>query len=114
MEGICEELALIPYIGYQSYIGGPCDDSDHTTTTTTAAGRAITLVSSLGRIDQDRDVAAVVVGMDPAINYYKIQYAQLCIHQNNKGCLFIATNLDMVFPTTEGDQDWAAGGAMVG
>ena len=94
------------------YIGGPCDDSDHTTTTTTAAGRAITLVSSLGRIDQDRDVAAVVVGMDPAINYYKIQYAQLCIHKN-KDCLFIATNLDMVFPTEE-DQDWAAGGAMVG
>jgi hypothetical protein len=51
--------------------------------------------------------------IDPAINYYKVQYAQLCIHQNNKGCLFIATNLDMVFPT-EGDQDWAAGGAMVG
>ncbi len=64
--------------------------------------------SSLGRIDQDRDVAWI----DPAINYYKIQYAQLCIHQNNKGCLFIATNLDMVFPT-EGDQDWAAGGAII-
>jgi len=97
MEGICEELALlnIPYIGGLSDMGS----------------REIITLGSLGRIDQDPDVAAVVVGMDPAISYYKIQYAQLCIQQN-KDCLFIATNLDTVFPTE--DQDWAAGGAMVG
>ena len=107
MEGICEELALLNI----PYIGGPCGN-DPTTTTGGGGGRVITLGgSSLRRIDQDPDVAAVVVGMDPAINYYKIQYAQLCIHKN-KDCVFIATNLDMVFPTEE-DQDWAAGGAMV-
>ena len=104
MEGICEELALMNI----PYIGGPSGNDP----TTDGGGRVITLGgSSLRRIDQDPDVAAVVVGMDPAINYYKIQYAQLCIHKN-KDCLFIATNLDTVFPTEE-DQDWAAGGAMV-
>lgn len=37
-------------------------------------------------------VAAVVVGFDRNINYYKIQYATLCIREN-PGCMFIATNL---------------------
>ena len=37
-------------------------------------------------------VAAVVVGFDRNINYYKIQMATLCIREN-PGCMFIATNL---------------------
>jgi 4-nitrophenyl phosphatase/phosphoglycolate phosphatase len=64
------------------------------------------------RVDQDPDVAAVIVGFDSAINYYKIQYAQLCINEN-KDCRFIATNLDAVTHLTE-EQEWAGNGAMVG
>ena len=43
---------------------------------------------------------AVVVGFDRMINYYKIQYAQLCINEN-PGCEFIATNLDAVTHLTD-------------
>ena len=46
------------------------------------------------------------------INYYKIQYAQLCINKN-EGCAFIATNLDCVAHVTDA-QEWAEAGAMVG
>lgn len=44
--------------------------------------------------------AAVVVGFDRNINYYKIQYAQLCINEN-PGCEFIATNTDAVTHLTD-------------
>jgi phosphoglycolate phosphatase len=56
--------------------------------------------------------AAVVVGFDRHINYYKIQYAQLCINEN-PGCEFIATNLDAVTHLTDA-QEWAGNGSMVG
>lgn len=83
-EGICDELDLfgIPYIG------GPAD-----------VGKMVRLGTD-ARIDHDPDVAAVVVGYDHAISYYKIQYAQLCINQN-KDCKFIAANLDSVANLTE-------------
>jgi phosphoglycolate phosphatase len=54
----------------------------------------------------------VVVGFDRYINYYKIQYATLCIREN-PGCLFIATNLDAVTHLTDA-QEWAGNGSMVG
>ena len=57
-------------------------------------------------------VGAVVVGFDRRINYYKIQYATLCIYEN-PGCLFIATNLDARTHLTDA-QEWAGNGAMVG
>ena len=57
-------------------------------------------------------MGAVVVGFDKNINYYKIQYACLCIREN-PGCLFIATNLDAVTHLTDA-QEWAGNGAMVG
>jgi phosphoglycolate/pyridoxal phosphate phosphatase family enzyme len=57
-------------------------------------------------------VGAVIVGFDSKINYYKIQYAQLCINEN-PGCKFIATNLDAVTHLTDA-QEWAGNGAMVG
>ncbi len=57
-------------------------------------------------------VGAVVVGFDRHINYYKIQFAQLCIDEN-PGCLFIATNLDAKTHLTDA-QEWAGNGAMVG
>ena len=63
-------------------------------------------------VHHDPDVGAVVVGLDLRINYYKIQYAQLCINQN-PGCLFIATNRDATAHITN-NQEWAVGGSCVG
>jgi phosphoglycolate/pyridoxal phosphate phosphatase family enzyme len=51
------------------------------------------------------------VGFDRNVNYYKIQYAQLCI--NEGGAEFIATNLDAVTHLTDA-QEWAGNGSMVG
>lgn len=50
-------------------------------------------------------VGAVVVGFDRYVNYYKIQYATLCIREN-PGCMFIATNRDAVTHLTDA-QEWA-------
>lgn len=65
-----------------------------------------------GFVEHDKDIGAVVVGFDRNLNYYKIQYAQLCINEN-EGCLFVATNLDEVTHLTD-CQEWAGNGAMVG
>jgi phosphoglycolate/pyridoxal phosphate phosphatase family enzyme len=65
-----------------------------------------------GTVDHDHNVGAVVVGFDRYVNYYKIQYAQLCINEN-PGCQFIATNLDRVTHLTDA-QEWAGNGSMVG
>jgi len=65
-----------------------------------------------GKVEQDPNVGAVVVGFDRWLNYYKIQYAQLCINEN-PGCQFIATNLDKVTHLTDA-QEWAGNGSMVG
>uniref|UniRef100_A0A7C8ZIJ0 Phosphoglycolate phosphatase n=1 Tax=Opuntia streptacantha TaxID=393608 RepID=A0A7C8ZIJ0_OPUST len=59
----------------------------------------------------DKGVGAVVVGLDPYINYYKLQYATLCIREN-LGCLFIATNRDAVGHMTD-LQEWPGAGCMV-
>ncbi len=45
------------------------------------------------------------MGFDRHFNYYKIQYATLCIREN-PGCLFIATNRDAVTHLTDA-QFWA-------
>lgn len=94
--GIPEELDLIGV----PYLGGPVDSEKQPT------------MSAGGRVEHDHDVGAVVVGFDRFINYYKIQYAQLCINEN-PGCKFIATNLDSVTHLTDA-QEWAGNGAMVG
>ena len=65
--GICEELDLIGV----PYIGGP-DDS----------GKQPDMGPG-GRLEVDPDVGAVVVGFDRHVNYYKIQYAQLCINEHD-------------------------------
>lgn len=57
-------------------------------------------------------VGAVVCGVDPGLNYYKINYAGLCLLQN-PGCLFIATNADARGHFTP-NQEWAGAGATVG
>lgn len=94
--GIPEELDLIDV----PYIGGPEDSEKQPN------------MASGGRVDHDHDVGAVVVGFDRFLNYYKIQYAQLCINEN-PDCKFIATNLDEVTHLTNA-QEWAGNGAMVG
>jgi len=95
-EGIGEELDLIGV----PHFGGPSDSS-----------KSIKLGPGV-KVEHDEDVGAVVVGFDQNINYYKIQYAQLCINEN-PGCRFIATNLDAVTHLTD-EQEWAGNGAMVG
>merc|ERR1740130_189538 len=94
--GIKEELDLVgvPYIGAEDFKGMEPD------------------MGKVGKVDVDPDVGAVVVGFDRWINYYKIQYAQLCINEI-PGCQFIATNLDAVTHLTA-VQEWAGNNAMVG
>jgi phosphoglycolate/pyridoxal phosphate phosphatase family enzyme len=94
--GIQEELDLIGV----PHIGGPSDGE-----------KKVELKPGFA-LDHDHDVGAVVVGFDRHINYYKIQYAQLCINEN-PGCEFIATNLDAVTHLTDA-QEWAGNGSMVG
>jgi phosphoglycolate phosphatase len=93
--GICDELDLINV----PHIGGPAD-----------AGKQPNMGSG-GFLEVDHDVGAVIVGFDRTVNYYKIQYAQLCI--NELGAEFIATNLDAVTHLTDA-QEWAGNGSMVG
>ncbi|KAJ0406846.1 hypothetical protein P43SY_008868 [Pythium insidiosum] len=45
----------------------------------------------------DKDVKAVVVGLDRNLSYYKMAYASCCVRQN-PGCHFIGTNPDQTFP----------------
>lgn len=94
--GIIEELDLasIPHLG------GPAD---------------VDSKINLGKgvyMEHDHDVGAVIVGFDRYINYYKIQYATLCIREN-ENCEFIATNRDAVTHLTDA-QEWAGNGSMVG
>lgn len=69
-------------------------------------------MGSGGKVVHDKDVGAVLVGFDRHVNYYKLQYAQLCLNEN-PGCQFIATNLDRVTHLTSA-QEWAGNGTMVG
>lgn len=95
-KGIGEELDLIgvPWFGAEA-------DSDKKP-----------FMGAGGKVEHDHDVGAVCVGFDRYVNYYKIQYAQLCINEN-KDCQFIATNLDRVTHLTDA-QEWAGNGSMVG
>jgi len=93
--GIGEELDLIGI----PHIGGPADSDK------------IANMGSGGRLEVDPDVGAVIVGFDRDVNYYKIQYAQLCINEGDAE--FIATNLDAVTHLTDA-QEWAGNGSMVG
>ena len=94
--GIEEELDMAGI----KHIGGPSD-----------AGKIIDL-SPGQKMEHDPDVSAVIVGFDRNVNYYKIQYATLCIREN-EGCEFIATNTDAVTHLTSA-QEWAGNGSMVG
>mmetsp|Transcript_30174 Transcript_30174/g.69416 ORF Transcript_30174/g.69416 Transcript_30174/m.69416 type:complete len:407 (+) Transcript_30174:68-1288(+) len=94
--GISEELDLIgvPWAGAESFKD------------------MVPFMGSGGKMEIDEDVGAVIVGFDRHINYYKLQYAQLCLNEL-PGCQFIATNLDRVTHLTDA-QEWAGNGTMVG
>ncbi|CAI9087096.1 OLC1v1021085C1 [Oldenlandia corymbosa var. corymbosa] len=94
-EGILDELKLAGYTG----LGGPDD------------GKKTVELKPNCLFDHDKNVGAVVVGLDPNINYYKLQYGTLCIREN-PGCLFIATNRDSVGHMTN-LQEWPGAGCMV-
>ncbi|KAL0904687.1 hypothetical protein M5K25_026821 [Dendrobium thyrsiflorum] len=94
-EGILEELGLAGFTG----IGGPDD------------GKKTIQLKSNFLFQHDKNVGAVIVGLDQYINYYKLQYATLCIREN-PGCLFIATNCDAVGHLTD-LQEWPGAGCMV-
>lgn len=96
MEGLEEELALagIPYVGATAH-----------------ANKQVELGPGK-KVDIDPSIGAVIVGMDLHINYYKIQYAQLCLNGNPQ-CQFIATNLDRLKHLTDA-QEWASNAAIVG
>ncbi|GER33821.1 2-phosphoglycolate phosphatase 2 [Striga asiatica] len=94
-EGILEELELAGFTG----LGGPEDWK-----------RTVHLKPN-NLFEHDKHVGAVVVGLDQYINFYKLQYATLCIREN-PGCLFIATNRDAVGHLTD-LQEWPGAGCMV-
>ncbi|MFS7904899.1 putative phosphoglycolate phosphatase [Helianthus anomalus] len=94
-EGILEELKLAGFTG----LGGPEDAKK------TVQLKANTL------FEHDKSVGAVVVGLDPYLNYYKLQYGTLCIREN-PGCIFIATNRDATGNMTD-LQEWPGAGCMV-
>ncbi|KAF5820954.1 putative phosphoglycolate phosphatase [Helianthus annuus] len=94
-EGILEELKLAGFTG----LGGPEDAKK------TVQLKANTL------FEHDKSVGAVVVGLDPYLNYYKLQYGTICIREN-PGCIFIATNRDATGNMTD-LQEWPGAGCMV-
>uniref|UniRef100_A0A6N2K0Z7 phosphoglycolate phosphatase n=1 Tax=Salix viminalis TaxID=40686 RepID=A0A6N2K0Z7_SALVM len=94
-EGILEELQIAGFTG----LGGPED------------GEKRVELKPNSLFEHDKSVGAVVVGIDPRINYYKLQYGTLCIREN-PGCLFIATNRDAVGHMTD-LQEWPGAGSMV-
>uniref|UniRef100_A0A453KIK3 phosphoglycolate phosphatase n=1 Tax=Aegilops tauschii subsp. strangulata TaxID=200361 RepID=A0A453KIK3_AEGTS len=87
-DGILDELKLA---GFECF-GGPED------------GKKNIMLEANFYFDHDKNVGAVVVGLDQYFNYYKMQYASLCIREN-PGCLFIATNRDPTGHMTSA-QEW--------
>ncbi|VAI31130.1 unnamed protein product [Triticum turgidum subsp. durum] len=94
-DGILDELKLA---GFECF-GGPED------------GKKNIMLEANFYFDHDKSVGAVVVGLDQYFNYYKMQYASLCIREN-PGCLFIATNRDPTGHMTSA-QEWPGAGTMV-
>ncbi|VDB96671.1 unnamed protein product [Peniophora sp. CBMAI 1063] len=84
MKGLEEELAEEGI----SFIGGT--DTSYNT-----------LVPPEEKIEPDPRVAAVVVGLDMAINYYKLSVAFRYLH-SNAATAFIATNADSTYPSDKG------------
>ncbi|XP_066380097.1 phosphoglycolate phosphatase 2-like isoform X1 [Miscanthus floridulus] len=94
-DGILEELKLA---GFECF-GGPED------------GKKNIKLEADFYFEHDKSVGAVIVGLDQYFNYYKMQYARICISEN-PGCLFIATNRDPTGHMTSA-QEWPGAGTMV-
>jgi phosphoglycolate phosphatase len=93
--GIEEELDLLGI----PHIGGPADKDKQPR------------MGPGDKLEVDPKVGAVVVGFDRYFNYYKAQYANVCIRELKAE--FIATNTDAVTHLTDA-QEWAGNGTMVG
>ncbi|KRX10266.1 HAD-like domain [Pseudocohnilembus persalinus] len=76
MQGICEELQL-KNVDYQ--FSDIHNNNDEVT------------VQEFKEMQPDKDIGAVIIGIDYHFNYRKLCYASLCIQQ---GALFLATNPD--------------------
>lgn len=59
-------------------------------------------------VDDWRDAAAVIAGLDPAVSYRSLTAAAMAVRN---GARFIATNVDVTYPTPEGL--WPGAGALV-
>ncbi|GAA0170524.1 phosphatase [Lithospermum erythrorhizon] len=94
-EGIVQEVNLVGYVA----LGGPDD------------AKQIVELKPNYLFEHDKNVGAVIVGLDQHINYYKLQYATLCICENPV-CLFIASNRDAVGHLTN-MQEWPGAGCIV-
>eukprot|EP00798_Chlamydomonas_sp_ICE-L_P028985 gene28985-32174_t len=105
-EGIMDEMAAV---GIKA-VGGPNDKGLAAVRGPNDEGLTVDF-SGDSHINADKEIGAVVVGLDRNISYFKIQYALTCLLEN-PGCLFIATNTDSRgnFSTK---QEWAGAGAMV-
>ncbi|CRH02481.1 4-nitrophenylphosphatase, putative [Plasmodium relictum] len=93
-KGICDELDSLNL----EWVGGYHDNDKKV------------IIRDDFEIKVDENIGAVVVGMDFNINYYKIQYAQLCI--NELDAEFIASNRDSTGNFTS-KQKWAGTGSIV-
>ncbi|GAW83436.1 phosphoglycolate phosphatase precursor [Plasmodium gonderi] len=93
-KGICDELDACNL----TWLGGHKDNE-----------KKVIIKDDL-EINVDKNVGAVVVAIDFNINYYKIQYAYLCI--NELGAEFIASNKDATANFTP-NQKWAGTGSVV-
>jgi len=60
----------------------------------------------------DKDIGAVVVGLDIRVSYTKVAFA-LNHLEHNEGCLYIATNTDKILPEAEGGLYCPGAGTMV-
>ncbi|EGG15459.1 Putative 4-nitrophenylphosphatase [Cavenderia fasciculata] len=58
-------------------------------------------ISNAQNIEIERDIGAVIVGMDTSLTYSKCVYAHKAITQI-PGCMFIATNTDHSYPVRDG------------
>lgn len=97
-QGIIDELRLVAGI---DAFGGP-EDADK---------RADFSRGAEAEVKVPEDIGAVVVGVDPALSYWKIHYAAQCLLQN-PSCLFVACNEDSRGHFTP-TQEWPGAGASV-
>eukprot|EP00386_Alphamonas_edax_P006039 GDKI01019671.1.p1 GENE.GDKI01019671.1~~GDKI01019671.1.p1 ORF type:complete len:386 (+),score=90.61 GDKI01019671.1:82-1239(+) len=84
--GLFEELASVPGIEI-------IDPTPHHT--------KFPYPNQMAKEDVPSDIKAVVMGFDPLVNYYKIAYAGIALHQN-PDALFIVTNRDRHYPSGNG------------